>query len=119
MGDCVAQTKPLFFSPLLLVKKAFLKTTIIKTALLRRANDESTEENSSSHHAQNAFETGEGSGDCWGTGDWGTGAWDSWTRSEKRSQYRRSYLRFWEGARRRHIDARIQWRDKLNRHLLP
>lgn len=35
------------------------------------------------------------------------------------SQRRRSLLTFWRRARQRHIQARLTWRSKLNRYLLP
>mgnify|MGYP006196211905 FL=1 len=32
---------------------------------------------------------------------------------------RRGLLKFWRRARQRHVQARVTWRSKLNRYLLP
>lgn len=36
-----------------------------------------------------------------------------------RQQQRRGILRLWARARERHVQARLRWRDKLNRYLIP
>jgi hypothetical protein len=37
----------------------------------------------------------------------------------EQTAWRREYLRFWERARYRHLVVRLEWRQKLNRRLLP
>jgi hypothetical protein len=34
-----------------------------------------------------------------------------------RAQQRREFLQFWRRVRQRHLQARVEWRSKLNRYL--
>lgn len=99
MEDCVAQAKPLFFSRWLSFKKAILKTA--KPVRLRCVNNKLAE------YDVNIVEPEEFAADL-----------DRLTNG-KRVQFSRSYLRFFENARRRHINSRSQWRQILDRHLFP
>jgi hypothetical protein len=37
----------------------------------------------------------------------------------EQSPWRREYLRFWQRACHRHLGARLEWRQMLNRRLVP